>query len=259
MSEVVLQVNDVSVAFGGLQALSNVTFDVKAGEILGIIGPNGAGKTTLLNVLSRFTRPAKGARIRLGTTELLSTPADRLVDAGLGRTFQSVELSAADTVLDNVLAGASRAYERSGLAWCFLGDLRKRAQRDEARDLALSTLDLFGVAQYALQRARDVPYAVQKRTQVCRALMGRPKLLLLDEPASGMEQGEKHELREALMRQHAGSGMSMIVIEHDVSFLTRMCRRMLALDFGKVIAFGTAPEVVGAPAVVSAYLGADES
>jgi branched-chain amino acid transport system ATP-binding protein len=258
MAERILEASGISVAFGGLQALSDVAFDVEAGEILGIIGPNGAGKTTLLNVLSRFTRPARGARIRLGATELLSTSADRLVDAGLGRTFQSIELSEVDTVLDNVLTGAIRTAARRRAAPATHADAGRRARRDALRERAGATLDAFGIAAFASRRAGDVPYAVQKRAQVCRALMAEPKLLLLDEPASGMEHGEKHELRDALMRLHATSGMSMIVIEHDVGFLTRMCRRMLALDFGKVIAFGPTADVVSAPAVVSAYLGTQD-
>ena len=241
----------------GLVALANVSFGVQPQSVLGIIGPNGAGKTTLLNVLSRFIDPVRGATLRFAGRDLLTERPHRLVHAGIGRTFQSVEICATDSVLENVMAGATTSYD-ANLGWCFLGDLYRDAQARELREVAFRHLEAFAIHAWADARAADVPYAVKKRLQICRALMARPKLLFLDEPASGISAAEKELLRQSLVDLRARTDLTIIIIEHDVGFLTRICTHMLALNFGRVIAQGTVAEVKGSPEVISAYLGKED-
>jgi ABC-type branched-subunit amino acid transport system ATPase component len=235
-----LEAERVSVSFGGVHALSEVDCDVHEGEILGILGPNGAGKTTLLNALSRLVAVGRGAALRFSGRDITRARPHELARLGLARTFQGIELSPADTLLDNVLTGA---HVRRG-----------RGARDEAQAL----MGTFGIERWSERPARDAPYAVGKRAQICRALLCRPQLLLLDEPAAGMTAGEKDQLREALAGVHRETGVALAVIEHGVGFLTRLADRLLALNFGRVIAAGTVATVVKDPHVIEAYLGTDD-
>ncbi len=257
MPDALLSVTDVSVAFGGLRALRDVTFDVARGDIFGIIGPNGAGKSTLLNVLSRLTRPAAGARIVFDGQNLLAKRPHEVSFAGLGRTFQSLEISPNATVLDNVLVGAVTTFA-SNVIWTFLGDFFDRPHARTLRQAALGHLATLGIDNWAHAKASDAPYAVKKWMQLCRALMTNPKLLLLDEPASGMGATEKSLLQDCLVHLQASTGVTIIVIEHDVGFLASMCTRMLALDFGKVLTVGSVSQVTNSPAVIAAYLGTED-
>jgi ABC-type branched-subunit amino acid transport system ATPase component len=257
MTEPLLSVTNVSVRFGGLAALRDVTFGVSAGEIFGIIGPNGAGKSTLLNVMSRLIRPTPGARIVFDGHELLGKRPHEVPRLGMGRTYQSIELSPTGTVLDNVLAGATIAYD-SNLIWTFLGDFADRRRTADLTETTLAHLARLDILDFAHRPAADVPYAVKKRLQVCRAMMAAPKLLLLDEPASGMDAGEKRLLLDCLKRLHQTSGTTIVVIEHDVGFLASICDSMLALEFGKVLAVGPVAEVTSSPAVIAAYLGTED-
>jgi len=232
MSEPLLEVRDVSVSFGGLQALVGFECEVQASEIVGIIGPNGAGKTTLLNALSRFVRVNRGARIRFRGYDLLGCRAHKVPALGIGRTFQGPELSSRDTLLDNVLVGG---YLRPRPPWSRRADVR--AER------------------WASLKVTEVPYPIQKRAQICRAMLARPRLLLLDEPAAGITAEEKQQIAEALVQLRQRTGVALFVIEHDVGFLSSICQRMIALDFGRKIASGSVSEVVNDPAVRRSYLG----
>jgi branched-chain amino acid transport system ATP-binding protein len=243
MSEPLLEVRDVSVSFGGLQALVGFDCEVEASEIVGIIGPNGAGKTTLLNALSRFVRVNRGARIRFGDHDLLGCRAHKVPVLGIGRTFQGPELSSRDTLLDNVLVGG---YLRAQPPWSRRADVRA-----EAGDL----LRAFGMERWASLKVTEVPYPIQKRAQICRAMLGRPRLLLLDEPAAGITAEEKQQMAETLVQLRQRTGVALFVIEHDVGFLSSICQRMIALDFGRKIASGSVSEVVNDPAVRRSYLG----
>jgi ABC-type branched-subunit amino acid transport system ATPase component len=256
MAEPLLSVSNVTVRFGGLTALSDVSFDVAGGQVFGIIGPNGAGKSTLLNVLSRLTRPAAGARIVFDGHLLLERRPHEVPRLGVGRTYQSIEISPGETVLDNVLAGATIKYG-TRLIWTFLGDVPDRRRTSELTEVATSYLAQLDIQDFAERRAADLPYAVKKRVQVCRAMMSAPKLLLLDEPASGMDAAEKTLLLDCIRRLHRSSSTTIVVIEHDVGFLSSICDSMLALEFGKVLATGPVAQVTSSPAVIAAYLGTD--
>jgi branched-chain amino acid transport system ATP-binding protein len=257
VTQYVLEADRLSVAFGGLQALSDVSCHLANGEILGIIGPNGAGKTTFLNAISGFVRTAPGARLEIfgkDASQLRSFSRSRL---GLGRTFQSLELSPRDTVLDNVLAGAAMRYRTSGV-WDFLGGIASRAQDRELTQEALEHLAFLEIDGWRHAAVGSVPYAVKKRLQICRALMAKPRILMLDEPASGMSPSEKERLSHALLALHAHTGLSLLVIEHDVGFLTGMCQRLIALNFGKILTDGPCATVIRDPRVIEAYLGQDD-
>jgi branched-chain amino acid transport system ATP-binding protein len=246
MTEPLLRVRNVSVTFGGLQALVDFECDVEEGEILGIIGPNGAGKTTLLNALSRLVRVGRGASIRFAGHELMKRSAHQVPGLGLGRTFQAPELSSRDTLLDNVLVGG---YLRHPAPWGRMAAIRVEAE---------ALLRSFGIDRWARLRTADVPYPVQKRAQICRAMLLRPRMLLLDEPAAGITAEEKRQMADALVGLHQRTGVALFLIEHDVGFLTSICRRMIALDFGRKIASGSVADVINDPAVRRAYLGEDE-
>jgi len=256
MSEALLSISNVSVSFGGLSALRDVAMNVEKGEIFGIIGPNGAGKSTLLNVISRFIKPATGAAMTFDKNNILALRAHDMSRIGIGRTFQSIEISPAGTVLENIMAGATLSY-RNGVLSTFLGDFQDQQLTHDLKQTALEHMGRLNITEFAERPADDVPYAVKKRLQVCRALMCNPRLLLLDEPASGMDPTEKSLLLDCLRRLHQTTDLTIVIIEHDVGFLSSLCGRLLALEFGKVIATGSVSEVTNSPKVIAAYLGTD--
>jgi ABC-type branched-subunit amino acid transport system ATPase component len=242
-----LDASGVSVTFGGLKALSEVDCHVRPSEIVGIIGPNGAGKTTLLNALSRFARVGPDAAVRFDGVNLLKRKTRDLASLGLARTFQNLETSPSSSLWANVLVGAHTRFR-------LLGGRAPRASIDES---AWKYLTVLGIDRWADDTMEEVPYAVRKRAEICRALMTEPKLVLLDEPASGMSGLEKSQLAEALREVHAQTGTAFLIIEHDVGFLTGLCDRLIALNFGRVICEGVPPMVIENEAVIEAYLGRD--
>ena len=246
-----LGVRGVSVAFGGLQALDEVSLDVREGEVLGLIGPNGAGKTTLFNVVCGFVRPAAGA-ITWEGRELTRIRPNRLAGLGIARTLQGLGLFPHQTVLSNVMVGADR-HARAGFATAFLG--LPGSDRDERalRGRATATLTELGIADAAGRLPGTLPYGVQKRVALARALVAEPRLLLLDEPASGLSESEMSELGD-LIRQLRGR-MAVMLVEHHMDLVMSVCDRITVLDFGKRIAVGTPDEVRNDPAVLAAYLG----
>jgi branched-chain amino acid transport system ATP-binding protein len=246
-----LGVRGISVAFGGLQALDDVSLDVRDGEVLGLIGPNGAGKTTLFNVVCGFVRPDAGTITWQGR-QLARVRPNRLAGLGIARTLQGLGLFPHQSVLANVMVGADR-HAKAGFASAFLG--LPGSDRDERalRDRALATLDELGIADTAPRLPGTLPYGVQKRVALARALVAEPRLLLLDEPASGLSEGEMRELG-GLIRRLRGR-MSVMLVEHHMDLVMSVCERIAVLDFGKLIATGTPDEVRNDPAVVDAYLG----
>jgi branched-chain amino acid transport system ATP-binding protein len=251
-----LEAENISVSFGGLRAVNAISCRLFAGETLGIIGPNGAGKTTLLNAISGFVRCHPEGRLRiLGVDATFLAPASRS-RLGLGRTFQSLEMSHQETVLDNVLVGAHARYP-SAAGWSLVG--LGGSQQEEARltDEARHYLDYLQIDAWRAEKVASVPYAVKKRLQICRALMGKPRILMLDEPASGMSPAEKDRLRLAILGLHKQTELSLLLIEHDVGFLTAMCDRLMALNFGSLLAEGTCSAVTRNSAVIEAYLGSE--
>jgi branched-chain amino acid transport system ATP-binding protein len=250
-----LSVRDVSVTFGGLTALSEVSFEVPPGAVVGVIGPNGAGKTTLFNVISGFVRPTAG---RLEWEDRPFTPRpDRLTRQGIARTLQSVGLFAGMSALENVMVGAAHVRKAGFLSALFAAP---RSDRDERRlrDDALAWMERLDVADVADRPAGTLPYPVQKRVALARALVSRPRLLLLDEPAGGLGAEDFGPLSELIASlPHEEVPCSVLLVEHHMDFVMSVCDRVVVLDFGRCVAAGTPAEVQADPAVVTAYLGAE--
>lgn len=241
----------MSVAFGGVAALAGVSLGVDAGEVVGVIGPNGAGKTTLFNVVCGFVSPQAGT-VEFDGRPLRHLRPHRLAALGIARTLQGVGLWPGLTVLENVMAGA-RASRRAGLASALLGLPRSSRSESALATLAMRALDELGVAEYAHRLPPTLPYAVQKRVSLARALAASPRLLLLDEPAAGLSDEELSSLGDLLARFH--EHMGVVLVEHHMDFVMSVCDRVVVLDFGHVIATGVPDEVKRNPAVAEAYLG----
>ncbi len=249
----VLDVTDVTVRFGGLTALDSVSLSAAPRQVTGIIGPNGAGKTTLLNSVCGFVKPSSGT-ISFDSHELTGMPTHRLAGLGIARTLQGVGLFRGLSVAENVMVGATRAA-RAGF-WSGLFGL-PRSDRDERRlrEQALQALARVGAADLADSMPDTLAYGLRKRVALARALVGSPRLRLLDEPPSGLSEKELPELGE-LIKEFAAEA-SVVVIEHRMDLMMSVCDTIFVLDFGKLIATGTPAQVQADPAVTAAYLGAE--
>jgi branched-chain amino acid transport system ATP-binding protein len=239
-----LSVRNVTRRFGGIVAIDEVSLDVEAGQIVGLIGPNGAGKTTLFNVITRLYRP-DGGELEFEGQSLLRTPPHRIVRRGIARTFQNVELFQTMTVLDNVLVGA---YSRT-----------RPFQGDAAGGRAEEILEYVGVAEVAGRPVSGLPFGTLKRVELARALVAEPKLLLLDEPAGGLNHEEVSELGEFIRRLREDFDLTVLLVEHHMGLVMGIAERIHVLDFGRKIAEGTPEEVQRNRAVIEAYLGAESS
>ena len=248
-----LEVRSVTVRFGGITALDDVSLTAAPRRVTGIIGPNGAGKTTLLNVLCGLVRPESG-QIRFGGQELTRLRPHKLAALGIARTLQGVGLFDGLSVAENVMVGAT-SHARAGF-WSGLFGL-PRSDRDERqlRQLAVEALDRVGAADLADAMPGTLAYGLRKRVALARALVARPRLLLLDEPASGLSESELPELGGLISR--LTDDASVVVIEHRMDLMMSVCHTITVLDFGKVIADGTPAEVQASPAVTAAYLGVE--
>jgi branched-chain amino acid transport system ATP-binding protein len=230
-----LSLEHVRRRFGGIVAVDDVSFDVEAGQVVGLIGPNGAGKTTLFNLITRLYRPDGGSIVFAGEN-LLSAPAHAIVRRGIARTFQNIELFRTMTVLENVLVGLQRGSERR----------------------ALDLLDYVGLADVAHRPALALPYAQLKRVEVARALATEPRLLLLDEPASGLSHEEVGQLAGFMRSLRDEFELTVLLVEHHMNFVMNVSQSVHVLDFGRLIASGTPDEVRADPAVIEAYLGVED-
>jgi branched-chain amino acid transport system ATP-binding protein len=248
-----LRVDAVTVRFGGLTALDEVSLEVAHGEVVGVIGPNGAGKTTLFNVVCGFVRPDEGD-VTWGGRSLAAVRPHQLAGLGIARTLQGVGLFAGLTALENVMAGAERR-RRAGLASALLG--LPRSDRDERalRAAALEALDVLGVADVADRVPGTLPFPTQKRVALARALVARPRLILLDEPASGLGGDDMHELGERI--RGLRGDMAVLLVEHHMDLVMAVCDRVVVLDFGRRVADGTPAEVRADERVLDAYLGVE--
>ncbi len=253
MNDGSLDVQGVTVRFGGLTALDDVSLTAAPRQVTGIIGPNGAGKTTLLNVLCGFVRPDSGT-IQFGDRELTGLRPHRLASLGIARTLQGVGLFGGLTVVENVMVGAS-SHARAGF-WTALFGLSGRDER-ALRDRALQALAEVDAADLADRTPDTLAYGLRKRVALARSLVARPRVLLLDEPASGLSEAELPELGELIEKLAANA--SVVVIEHRMDLMMSVCKTITVLDFGKVIAVGTPAQVQADPAVTAAYLGLDQS
>jgi branched-chain amino acid transport system ATP-binding protein len=246
-----LEVSGISVSFGGLAAIDDVSLSVSSGEIVGLIGPNGAGKTTLFNVICGFVRPDLGSIAIAGKVQRRIRP-HQLSGLGVGRTLQGVGLWPHLTLADNVMT-ALHQRSRGDLASAMLGLPRSSRDERRLREQAVEALSRLGVAQYADRLPTTLPYPVQKLASLARALVTHPDLLLLDEPASGLSEADIETLGTLVAGLR--SEMAVLLVEHHMDFVMGLCDRIVVLNFGSVLAAGTPEEIRANPAVAKAYLG----
>jgi len=250
----ILDVKEVFLTFGGIEALSDISLSVERGELYAIIGPNGAGKTSLLNCISGFYKPDRGAIYFEGVDVTKKRP-DQVAALGVARTFQNVELFAHMNVIDNMLLGRHHHF-RSGLFRHSIFGYRL-AEEGEHRRKVEEIIDFLEMEQWRKHLVSSLPYGVQKRVELGRALAQEPKLLLLDEPMAGMNVEETEDIARFVLDIHEELGTTIVMIEHDMDVVMDISQRICVLDFGKIIAEGTPQEIQTNPEVQKAYLGED--
>ncbi len=251
--ESVLKTNQLGISFGGLKAVSNFDIDLKEGELVGLIGPNGAGKTTVFNLLTGVYQPTEGT-ITLQGKNIHRKRPDQLVKMGIARTFQNIRLFKDLTVLENVMIACNFQMRYSLLG----GMIRLPGywrEEQAIREKARSILAVFGLEGYANVLSDNLPYGKQRKLEIARALATDPRVLLLDEPAAGMNPTETNELMNTISLVRKQFGITILLIEHDMSLVLGICERIIVLDYGQIIAAGLPTEIVNNPKVIAAYLG----
>jgi branched-chain amino acid transport system ATP-binding protein len=252
-ADIAMRADHITIRFGGLVAVNNVSFTIPERSVVSLIGPNGAGKTTFFNVLTGLYRPTAG-RVRLGERDVTGLPPHKIASLGLARTFQNIRLFNLMTAEENVLV-AMHSHMKSGIIDTILRTPRQRREEREGREFARELLDYVGILKVAGEYARNLSYGDQRRLEVARALALRPKVLLLDEPTAGMNPQESAQFVEFVQRLRTDRDVSVLLIEHDMSVVMRVSERVTVLDRGEKIAEGLPSEIKSDERVVEAYLG----
>ncbi len=251
----VLKIDHISKNFGGISALTDVTFSINEGEIYGLIGPNGAGKTTMFNLITNIFSPSSG-EINFNGDDITGIKPHKITEKGICRTYQNIRLFSQMSALENVMVGG-HSQTHSGV---FKGVFRTKSQRKEEQDLkkkAEELLELVGLLEFKDVLSENLAYGQQRRLEIARALASNPRLLLLDEPAAGMNEKETDSLFD-LIKKIQSKGITVLIIEHDMPLIMKLCDRITVLNFGKKLAEGTPDEIQNNEAVIEAYLGKEE-
>lgn len=250
-----LKTDNVSEVFGGLKAVADFNIHIEQGELVGLIGPNGAGKTTAFNLITGVYQPTTGT-IDFDGKSIVGLKPYQITQRGIARTFQNIRLFSELSVLDNVKI-AYHCHVKYGLLESVLRMGRYMKEEEKIEDESLKLLKIFKLEDKAMEQAKNLPYGAQRRLEIARALAAKPKLLLLDEPAAGMNPQETNELMEMIRWIRKKFGLTVLLIEHDMSLVMGICERIYVLEYGMIIASGTPDEIKNDPEVIRAYLGAE--